>query len=159
VFSGLLAARAVVGADVVVCGMGPGVVGTSTAFGTTAVEVGVTINATAALGGSPVVAVRMSSGDPRERHRGLSHHVRVALERVALTAADLPVPPGQAGLLEGLGGGHRVVEVDVAGVLDALRRAEAEGLRSSHMGRGLEADPLFFEAAAAAGIHAATLIA
>src|SRR5919206_291592 len=36
-------------------------------------------NAASALGGSPVVAVRASQADERERHRGVSHHTRAVL--------------------------------------------------------------------------------
>lgn len=152
VYSALLAAKAVLGADVIVAGMGPGVVGTATAFGTSALELGTTINAAAALRGRPVACVRMSEGDARERHRGLSHHARVALERVALARAEVPVPAGHH---PGPVGDHDVLEVDCDGVLDALREAASAGLRCSHMGRGLDDDELFFLAAAAAGLHAA----
>ena len=37
-------------------------------------------NAAAALGGRPVLAARVSEGDPRERHRGVSHHTRTVLD-------------------------------------------------------------------------------
>lgn len=158
VYSALLASRTVLGANVAVVGMGPGVVGTATPFGTTAVELGTTINAAAALGGRPVAAVRMSSGDPRVRHAGVSHHAMLALSRVALARADVAVPAGRAGDVAALAGKHRIVEVDTSAVLDELRRAAALGLEPSHMGRGPDGDATFFEAAGAAGIHAASLV-
>ena len=158
VYSGLLAARAVAEADAAIVGMGPGVVGTATRFGTTALERGTTINAAASLAGRPVAVLRMSEGDPRARHRGPSHHAITALTRVALVRADVPVPRGHADGLEEVATLHRVIEVDVEGFGDELARAEARGLRASHMGRGPGDDRLFFLAAGAAGIHAADLL-
>ena len=51
---------------------------------------------------------------------------------------------------------HRAVRVALAGLDDALH---ASPLRLSTMGRGLDGDPAYFLAAAAAGRHAATLLA
>ena len=65
-------------ADAVVVGMGPGVVGTGTALGTTAIEVAPVLDAVAHLGGEPVLCVRASDGDARPRHRGISHHTATA---------------------------------------------------------------------------------
>lgn len=158
VYSGLLASAAVLGADIAVAGMGPGVVGTATPFGTTALELGQTINAAAALGGRPVACVRMSDTDPRDRHRGVSHHSLIALGHVALARAAVPVPLGFGDDFAEVADAHDVVEVQADAVVEALREAEGEGLRPSHMGRGLDADRLFFLAAGAAGIHAAALL-
>ncbi len=158
VYSGLLAARHVVKADVAVVGMGPGVVGTSTSFGTTALEMGSTLNAGASLGGAPVAVVRMSSAEQRTRHRGMSHHAFTALTRVALTAVDVPIPLGHAAGLEEIAARHRVIEVDAERVLGDLDESRGIGLEPSHMGRGPEGDRLFFLAAGAAGYHAAALL-
>ena len=51
---------------------------------------------------------------------------------------------------------HRAVRVALDGLDDALL---ASPLRLSTMGRGLDGDPAYFLAAAAAGRHAATLLA
>ena len=80
--SALTIARHVLGADVIVVGMGPGVVGTGTRLGTTALEVAPTLDAVAWLGGEPIVCVRISDGDARERHRGVSHHTFTVLDAV-----------------------------------------------------------------------------
>jgi len=158
VYSGLLASRAVVGADLAIVGMGPGVVGTATPFGTTALELGMTLNAAAALGGRPIAVVRMSASDERIRHSGLSHHAATALLRVALATADVPVPRGHAAGLDEVGVLHKIHEIDAAAVVPALAEARAQGLEPSHMGRGPEEDRLFFLAAGAAGIHAASCL-
>jgi hypothetical protein len=153
VYSGLLAARCADECDVAVVGMGPGVVGTATPFGTTALELGQTLNAAGSLGGRPVAAVRMSSADERERHAGMSHHAFTALTRVALVRADVPVPLGHADDLAEIRTLHNVVEVDAEPVI-----GELVGLGASHMGRSPEEDRLFFLAAGAAGLHTGGLL-
>ncbi len=162
VYSGLLAARHVVSAEAAIVAMGPGVAGTGTPFGYSGIEAGDNINRVYALGGRPVAVPRISFADQRERHRGLSHHTITALGRVALAPADLPLPllpaKHQSRLEEqvstaGLADRHRVFYVE--GSLDHLRES---GLSLSTMGRGLEEDPAFFLAVAAAAGHAAGLI-
>lgn len=162
VHTGLLAARLVLGADVAIVTQGPGNLGTGTRWGFSGVASGEAVNATAVLGGRPVAALRVSAADERPRHRGVSHHSLTALARVALAPADVVVP-----LLDGefgtgvrracrpLGQRHRLVEVPVDGLLEELRRVPVP---LSSMGRGLDEDPAYFLAAAAAGRHAASLL-
>jgi hypothetical protein len=161
--SGLLAARLVLGADLAVVAPGPGNLGTGTRWGFSGVAAGDAVNAAAVLGGRPVAALRVSSADARERHRGISHHSLTAYGRVALAAADVPVPdlPGEFGdrvraQCAGLAGRHRLVAVALDGLPEALA---ASPVPLSSMGRNLEADPECFLAAAAAGRHAAYLLA
>ena len=154
--SGLLAAVQVLGADLVVVTQGPGNLGTGTAWGFSGVAAGEAVNAAAAVGARPVAALRMSQADPRERHRGVSHHSRTAYGRVALAPADVVVPVSARALVDPADfTRHRLVEVDDEGLLDVLR--PWSGLLST-MGRGLADDPLAFVAAAAAGRHAAGLV-
>jgi hypothetical protein len=156
VHSGLLAAARVLHADVAIVTQGPGNLGTGTPWGFSGVAAGEAVNAAAAVGGRPVAALRMSAADPRPRHRGVSHHSTTAYGRVALAPADVVVPASYAALVDPAPfARHRLVEVDDAGLLDALRRSPAE---LSTMGRGLDDDPLAFLAAAAAGRHAAALL-
>ncbi|WP_420115096.1 DUF3866 family protein [Pseudactinotalea sp.] len=159
--SGLLAARLVLAADVVVVTQGPGNLGTGTRWGFSGVAAGDAVNAIATLGGRPVASLRVSEADPRERHRGVSHHSLTAYGRVALAAADVVVPAleGEIGELvrtqaRALGDRHTLVSVAVDGLQDALR---ASPVRLSTMGRDLDADVTPFLAAAAAGVHAANL--
>ncbi|MDQ3952405.1 MAG: DUF3866 family protein, partial [Actinomycetota bacterium] len=65
VFSGLVALRRAARCDVAVVAMGPGVVGTSTALGFTAIEQGQVLDAAAALGGRGVACLRISFADAR----------------------------------------------------------------------------------------------
>ncbi len=162
VHSGLLAARHVLAADVVILAQGPGNLGTGTRWGYSGVAVGEAVNAVAALGGRPVGSLRISDADPRPRHRGVSHHSLTAYGRVALAPADLVVPDGLDpdlardvdAALAPLAERHRIVRVPADG-LDAALRASVVPL--STMGRGLDADHAYFLAAAAAGRHAAAL--
>ncbi|WP_207127782.1 DUF3866 family protein [Actinocatenispora comari] len=164
VHAGLLACRYALGAAVTIVSQGPGNLGTGTRWGYSGVAVGEAVNAVAVLGGRPIGSLRISDADPRPRHQGLSHHSRTAYGRVALAAADLVVPTGLAPALaervaadlRELPARHRIVEVDGTGLLDALR---ASPVRLSTMGRGLDADTGYFLAAAAAGRHAADLLA
>ena len=161
--SGLLAARHVLRADLVVVSQGPGNLGTGTRWGFSGVAAGEAVNAAAVLGGRPVGALRISADDPRPRHRGVSHHCLTAYGRVALARADLVVPdrlpaPLAAEVTAALGplaARHRIVTVDPAGLDAALRTSPVQ---LSTMGRGLDADHPYFLANAAAGRHAASLL-
>lgn len=161
--TGLLAAARVLGARVAIVTQGPGNLGTGTRWGFSGVAVGEAINAAAVLGGRPVGSLRLSASDPRPRHRGVSHHSLTAYGRVALAAADLVIPSGLpeplatevTAALSPLAARHRLVTVSVEGLTAALRAAP---VRLSSMGRGLDDDPAYFLAAAAAGRHAATLL-
>jgi hypothetical protein len=161
VHSGLLAARHVLRADVTVVAQGPGNLGTGTAWGFSGVAAGEAVNAAAVLGGRPVASLRLSDADPRPRHRGISHHSLTAYGRVALAPADVVVPAPPPPFVEDdavalLSARHRIVHVPVDGLEAALK---ASPVPLSTMGRGLDADPWYFLAAAAAGRHAAALLA
>ncbi len=130
--------------------MGPGVVGTSSPLGTSALEVAAVLDAAVALDGRPVAVLRMSDGDLRPRHQGVSHHSRTALD---LTRSSVLVASPQVGAFDHDRHDVRVVEgPDVAARLDDL------GLRVTTMGRGPAEDPLFFRSTAAAGALAASLL-
>jgi len=148
--SALALARHALAADVAIVAMGPGVVGTGSALGTTAVEVASVLDGAAALGGRPVAALRMSSGDERHRHRGVSHHTRTAL---ALVRSRVLVAAPEPGAYED--DRHDVRVVTPPPVADLLADA---GLHVTTMGRTPEEDPLFFAAAGSAGALAASLL-
>jgi len=118
--------------DVAVCAIGPGIVGTGSRFGHGGLVAAEAANAALALGGLPVIAVRASGADERERHRGMSHHTEAVLSLVR---------------------GDAVVGEDG----DGWREACA-GLPLSHMGRGPDEDPDFFAAAYGAGVAARALL-
>jgi len=152
----------VLAADIAVVAQGPGNLGTGTRWGFSGVAAGEAVNAVAALGGRAVACLRVSEADPRERHRGISHHSLTAYGRVALARADVVVPglPGHFGARVAaqaaeLGTRHSIVTVPVDGLETALRASPA---RLSTMGRGLADDLAYFLAAAAAGRHASRLL-
>lgn len=160
--SGLLAARLVLEADVAIITQGPGNLGTGTRWGFSGVASGEAINAAAVLGGRPVAALRVSEADPRERHRGVSHHSLTALGRVATASADIAVPvlAGEFGAevkstAAVLSPPHRLVDVEVDGLYEAVAWAP---VTVSSMGRGLDEDPAYFLGCAAAGRLAAGLL-
>ncbi|GAA2668371.1 DUF3866 family protein [Nonomuraea recticatena] len=160
--TGLLAARHVLEADVAIVTQGPGNLGTGTRWGFSGVSAGEAVNAAAVLGGRPVAALRISEGDRRERHIGVSHHSLTAYGRVALTPAQVVVPelPGEFGervrdQAELLAVRHELVSVPVDGLYEALLDSP---VKLSTMGRGLEEDLAYFLASAAAGRHAITLL-
>jgi hypothetical protein len=141
------------GADLVICAMGPGVVGTATALGTTAVEVASIATTAVQLGARPVVMVRASEADGRSRHRGISHHTRTAL---ALTPVpvDVVITADLLALSAELAP-HRVVVGDGSDSADLLAR---HAVRVTTMGRGPADDPVFFATTAAAARHAVALV-
>jgi hypothetical protein len=166
VFSGLLAGRHVVGADVLVVGDGPGNAGTGTTWGASDVESAMALNAVAILGGRPVAALRVSFADARDRHRGLSHHSITALSRVALVPVHVAVPAlddesrrtriWESLRAAGLEGRHQLVEVTGQPALDLLGE---RGIEPDSMGRKPSEDPEFFLAAGAAGVLAGRMAA
>jgi hypothetical protein len=115
------------GNDVVVCAIGPGIVGTASRLGHGGTAAATAANAASGLGGRPVVVVRASDADSRERHRGVSHHTQAVLD---LCLGDVLVAE----------------ESDAEGWREAC-----EGLPLEHMGRGPDDDPSFFAAAYGAG--------
>ncbi|WP_460364354.1 DUF3866 family protein [Actinocorallia lasiicapitis] len=167
VHTGLLAARLVLHADVAIIAQGPGNLGTGTTWGFSGVTAGEAVNATSILGGRPVASLRVSSGDARQRHYGISHHSLTAYGRVALTRADVPVPvlDGDFGALvtsqaSALATRHDLIRVPVDGLADTLAADEKNwGVRMSTMGRRLDGDLEYFLTCAAAGRHTATLLA
>jgi hypothetical protein len=156
VASGLDVAVGVAGADAVVVGTGPGVVGTGTSRGFTSLDVAGVLDAAAQGGGRPVIAVRYSESDPRDRHRGVSHHVTAALaathHRVVVPFPDgerpSPLPPELAH--------HDLHSAQDVPDVDAL--LTAAGVVVTTMGRGAAEDPAFFRWTAAAGVVAAALV-
>jgi len=136
-----LAWAAATGHQAVVCAVGPGIVGTASRLGHGGVAAAAAANFASALGGSPVLAVRVSSADRRERHRGISHHTRAVVE-LCLGDVRIAWPKG----LDAPEWLESREEVDVEGWDEACA-----GLPLSHMGRGPDLEPWFFAAAFAAG--------
>jgi Protein of unknown function (DUF3866) len=165
-WSGLLAAAAVLEAEVVVVADGPGNLGTATTWGVSALASGHALDAAETLGGRPVAALRVSFADTRERHRVVSHHSLTILADVCHVSANVAVP-----VLEDeaerdavwnalrerkLEEKHQLVEVDGMPALDELER---RGVVVASMGRSAADDRAFFLAAGAAGVLAGRMAA
>lgn len=166
------------GWDAAVCGPGPGIVGSGAALGHGGMFALDSAHVALALGCPTLLVARMSSSDPRERHRGISHHTLTVLDlllepvTVALPAglrspagAELALALGGApgGAVAGPDGSRRAalrlhVERPARITRHDWRRAAVDlpgyarsGLPTETMGRGLLEDPLFFGAALAGG--------
>jgi Protein of unknown function (DUF3866) len=161
------------GWDAAVCGPGPGIVGSGSALGHGGLFALDCAHTALTLGCQTVLIARMSSADPRPRHRGISHHTLTVLELV-LEPVTVALPAGmrspvgaelRAGLGAVYGGGasrRPQLELDVERPARIARHdwrrapvdlpsLSASGLPANTMGRALTDDPLFFAAALAGG--------
>ncbi len=92
IHNGLLAAKHVAKADVICCFLGPGVAGTGTPLGFSGMQLAEVIHAVSLLDGIPIFVPRLSFADPRDRHRGISHHSRTVLKRFSLRPVLVNIP-------------------------------------------------------------------
>ena len=166
VAGGIDAAARGLGWDAIVVGPGPGILGSATRYGHGGIAALEAAHSALALGLPTLLCPRLSSSDPRERHRGLSHHTATVLE-LLLAPVRVPVPEAE---LEGWPmldeaapeGGSAQAALDelielCRGRHDlAVERVDldgyaASGLPATTMGRPIDEDPLFFAAPLAAG--------
>jgi len=138
----LQAGLTALGWQAAVIGPGPGILGSGTALGHGGLAALDSVHAALALGCRALIVPRMSSGDARARHRGLSHHTSTVLS-LMLGQAVVALPPGDRVELPG---NHepRTAQAD----LDGYR---SSGLPATTMGREMAEDELFFRAALAGG--------
>jgi uncharacterized protein DUF3866 len=159
VIGALRAAAGPLGWDAVIAGPGPGIIGSGTPHGNGGLAALDTAHASLALGLETLLAPRMSEGDPRARHRGLSHHTETVL-RLLLRGVRVPAPapegrfsarngdgPDGLGRLRAACGERHELWVRKAPVDEYA----ASGLPSTTMGREIGEDRLFYAAALAAG--------
>jgi hypothetical protein len=147
----LHAARDRLGWDGAFVGPGPGILGSASALGHGGLAALHSAQSAQSLGCEVVLAPRLSSGDPRERHRGLSHHT-VSVLRLLLRPVTVPLPggisSGSCGQLHDELRDHAGVEVPVDELMEAFRQSD---LPTVTMGRSLDQDEDFFRAGLAAG--------
>jgi hypothetical protein len=143
------AAASALGWDAALVGPGPGIIGSDTEFGHGGMVVLDSAHAALSLRLPTILSPRLSAADPRDRHRGLSHHTATVLD-LLLAPVTVAVPEGEeeiAARIETAGGGSHPVfpaAVDLDGYA-------ASGLPTATMGRSITEDPLFFAAPLAAG--------
>jgi hypothetical protein len=161
VFSGLAALAVATRVDAIVASLGPGVVGTGTSLGFSALEQGQMLDAAGALGARAVACLRLSFADARPRHRGVSHHTLTSLTLAAQRRCLVAVPRlGEALAARvteqlaaaGVDERHELREADGAPALGLLR---ARDVRPTSMGRSVDDSPELWLAAGAAGAIAA----
>jgi hypothetical protein len=146
VIGALQAAAGPLGWDAMIAGPGPGIAGSGSELGHGGMAALDTAHASLILGLETLVAPRMSSGDPRPRHRGLSHHTATVL-RMLLGNVHVPAPPESISeLREACADRHEIwpAQAPVDEYADS-------GLPATHMGRGIAEDRLFFTASLASG--------
>jgi hypothetical protein len=163
-YTGLIAAKEVARANCIVVSQGPGNAGTGTTFGFSGIQQGEAINAAYTLGGMPIAVLRISFADPRERHRGISHHTLTILSKIVLVPALVAVPllpeDKASRISEALDlvindSRYKIRVVDgQLGVGELVRL----GVNVTTMGRSIEEDKEFFLAASAGGALAAELL-
>jgi hypothetical protein len=140
------AATTELGWDAILVGPGPGIIGSDTTYGHGGMAALDSAHAALSLGLPTLISPRLSSTDPRPRHRGLSHHTRTVLQ-LLLAPVAVAIPAGQPEIAAALDSfDHHVEQVAVD-----LNGYAAADLPTTTMGRTLRDDPLFFAAALAAG--------
>ena len=160
IFSGLAALKVVTSCDAAVVSVGPGIVGTGTRLGHTGLEQGQVLDATTALNGTAIAALRISFGEDRLRHRGLSHHTVASLTVAARERCKVAVPKlrpersrALADALKATGACDRH-DTEVADGRPGVRLLLDRGLNPTSMGRKMSDEPELWLAGAAAGVVA-----
>jgi DNA-directed RNA polymerase subunit H (RpoH/RPB5) len=160
-YSALHAAREVAHSEACIVAMGPGVVGTQTPLGTTALEQAPLLDGAGALGARTVAIPRISFADARVRHHGVSQHTLTALGRLTQLPTTVVLPA--------LSQEHKALvlnQLHDAAVVPKHRLAweqgdniaallDAAGVKVTTMGRTPQDDPVFFATGAAAGRYVA----
>jgi hypothetical protein len=138
------------GWDVAICGPGPGILGSGSRFGHGGMVALDSAHTAAALGCEVVISPRCSRSDPRQRHRGISHHTKTVLS-IALVPFTVAFPEGFFASDAVDGDENQVAPHECQfGVADQEGYI-ASGLPTKTMGRTIAEDPEFFLAALAAG--------
>jgi hypothetical protein len=139
--------------DAVLVGPGPGIIGSDTTYGHGGMAALDSAHAALSLGLPPILSPRLSTSDPRDRHRGLSHHTATVLE-LLLGGVGIAMPDTDAAgsdeakhhLTQAAAKHHHLLKAPAD-----LKGYAASGLPAKTMGRDISEDPLFFASPLAAG--------
>ena len=158
IYTALIGAKEVCKADLVIVGMGPGIVGSGTKYGFTGLEQGSIIDAINTLGGYSLAIPRISFADKRKRHYGISHHTITTFTKVAKTKTTIVFPEikdkGKMDIIREqiikykLSDFHNIEYKEVDELEKVLKYFD---IRVSTMGRNYIEDKEFFQAAGVAG--------
>ena len=154
IYTALIAAKEVAKADAAIVCQGPGNAGTGSNFGFSGIQQGEALNACNILRGSAIAVLRISFADPRERHRGVSHHSMTVLTDIVHSPVLAALPNDRfVDKLSSLP--HRIKVLDAE---PGLAELELKGIKVTTMGRSIEQDRDFFLAASAGGALAAEIL-
>lgn len=160
IYTGLIVSKEVLGADITIITMGPGIVGTGTKYGFSGIEQGINIDAVNNLGGYPIAVPRIGFKDERDRHKGLSHQSITVFNNICNTRANIIFPKMKseketlvkAQIRENsIDKNHNIFFESGEEIRNAL---EKYNLNTTTMGRGIDEDPEFFYTLGAIGKYA-----
>jgi DNA-directed RNA polymerase subunit H (RpoH/RPB5) len=158
--SAVLAAKQAINPDLIIIALGPGIVGTGTAFGFSGVEQSWYIDIVSKLHGKAVVVPRLSDADSRERHLGISHHSLTILHlssHPALLGLSKRLPkPFFDQIIDKLHNHHLLKEhhwylVDDPSAEELFKEYQ---IQVKTMGRNIQEDPWFFQSSVTTGFLA-----
>ncbi len=132
--------------------VGPGVVGSGTRYGFSGVSQAEWANIIGKFNGVPVWVPRLSGGDTRQRHFGLSHHTKTALTELTYAYSILPMPQGPLSdsSIKNVTEDFSCYEhihltlVSEDEILPWLQEVFSDSPAIRSMGRGFDEDRLFF---------------
>ncbi len=159
IYTALITAKEVLGADTVFVSMGPGIAGTGTKYGFTGIEQGPILDAVKKLGGYPVAIPRISFADKRDRHRGISHHSITVLKEIVNVNVNIAIPiydEEKNNYIKNqiaenkLDSMHNIVYLNN---IETKENLDKFGLKVRSMGRNYEQDKEFFDVASIAAYY------
>lgn len=153
IYTALITAKDILKADAVFVSMGPGIAGSGTKYGFTGIEQGNILDAISKLGGMPYAIPRVSFGDKRDRHIGLSHHSQTVLSEIVNVKTNIVfnvINKENESFIKkqikelNLNEKHNIFYISNNSTLDNLNHY---GMKVRSMGRGYEEDKEFFDCA------------
>lgn len=145
IFTALGIAEKVAEADLIVVGIGPGIVGTSTKYGFSGVENVFIEKAVRILKGKPIIVPRISFADKRKRHFGISHHTITLLTELITDPVELAFPDYK--WLREISNRYNLEEkhyVDYYKIDEIQEILEKSSFPFNSMGHKFKDDPIFF---------------
>lgn len=164
VYSALIAAKEAVKSDAAIISQGPGNAGANTKYGFSGIEQGEAINAASILGGIPLMVLRISFVDKRDRHQGVSHHSLTVIDKIILKNSIIVMPELESDKMDIIMGKlkpvidksrHLLMSEDGSAGVTELKK---HGINVTTMGRSIDEDLEFFLSSSACGAAAAKMI-
>ncbi len=159
IYTALIVAKEIVGADVVFISMGPGIVGSGTKYGFTGIEQGPILDAISKLEGKAIAVPRISFGDKRDRHYGMSHHTITILKEITNYKVIIPINIQDIQKKDHVFSQIRDNKIDMLHHIICIEKDNTKGdleefnLKVKSMGRRYEEDEEFFKASSGAAYY------